>query len=48
MTDQDLKPTPDLAEANAFFPSPDSLSKFTSPKSDLSGADYPNAYTGGR
>ncbi|UTA81227.1 protein deglycase HchA [Halomonas sp. XH26] len=48
MTDHDLKPTPDLAEANAFFPSPDSLSKFTSPKSDLSGADYPNAYTGGR
>lgn len=43
-----LKPTPDPAEDNAFFPSPDSLSKFTSPKSDLSDADYPNPYTGGR
>ncbi|MBQ0728414.1 MAG: protein deglycase HchA, partial [Thalassolituus oleivorans] len=48
MIDQDLKPMPDPAEANAFFPSPDSLSKFTSSKSDLSGADYPNSYTGGR
>ncbi|TVP87878.1 MAG: protein deglycase HchA [Pseudomonadaceae bacterium] len=47
-TPQDLKPTPDHAEDNAFFPSPHSLSQFTSPKSDLSGADYPNPYTGGR
>ncbi|MFV0410228.1 MAG: glyoxalase III HchA [Paracoccus sp. (in: a-proteobacteria)] len=49
MTDQDpanKTPTPDLAEKDAFFPSPYSLSQFTSPKSDLSGADYPNPYTG--
>ena len=42
------QPTPDQAERNAFFPSPDSLSQFTSPKSDLSDADYPDAYQGGR
>lgn len=44
----DKRPTPDLAEDNAFFPSPYSLSQFTSPRSDLSGADYPNPYRGGR
>ncbi|AKA24885.1 glyoxalase III HchA [Pseudomonas chlororaphis] len=44
----DKRPTPDQAEDNAFFPSPYSLSQFTSPKSDLSDADYPNAYKGGR
>lgn len=44
----DKRPTPDPAEDNAFFPSPYSLSQFTSPKSDLSGADYPDAYKGGR
>lgn len=42
------QPTPDPAERNAFFPSPYSLSQFTSPKSDLSDADYPDAYRGGR
>ncbi|MHA7833139.1 MAG: glyoxalase III HchA [Algiphilus sp.] len=41
-------PTPDPAEHNAFFPSPNSLAQFTSPVSDLSEADYPNAYTEGR
>ncbi|EJG0704197.1 protein deglycase HchA [Vibrio cholerae] len=41
-------PTPDPAEDNAFFPSPYSLSQFTSPKSDLSDANYPDPYTGGR
>ncbi len=45
---EDKRPTPDPAEDNAFFPSPYSLSRFTSTKSDLSGADYPNSYTGGR
>ena len=45
---EDKRPSPDPAEDNAFFPSPYSLSQFTSPKSDLSDADYPNAYTGGR
>ncbi len=44
----DKQPTPDPAEDNAFFPSPYSLSQFTSPKSDLDGADYPDPYTGGR
>ena len=45
---EDKRPTPDPAEDNAFFPSPYSLSQFTSKKSDLSGANYPKAYTGGR
>ncbi|MEA4838245.1 MAG: hypothetical protein VB101_08175 [Rhodospirillaceae bacterium] len=40
--DSDKNPQPDPAEENAFFPSPYSLSQFTSPKSGLSGADYPN------
>lgn len=44
----DKRPTADPAERNAFFPSPYSLSQFTSPKSDLSGAEYPNPYTGKR
>lgn len=42
------QPTPDPAERNAFFPSPYSLSQFTSPKSNLSDAVYPEAYRGGR
>lgn len=45
---EDMRPTPDPAEDNAFFPSPYSLSQFTAPVSDLSGADYPEAYRGGR
>ncbi len=44
----DKTPTPDPAEHNAFFPSPYSLSQFTSPKSDLSGADYPAPYRSGK
>lgn len=44
----DKRPTPDVAEHNAFFPSPYSLSQFTSAKSDLSGAHYPAPYRGGR
>lgn len=44
----DMRPTPDPAEDNAFFPSPYSLSQFTAPVSDLSGADYPRPYSGGR
>jgi len=47
-TSEDKRPTPDQAEDNAFFPSPYSLSQFTSSKSDLDGANYPNAYQGGR
>lgn len=46
--DSDKNPQPDPAEENAFFPSPYSLSQFTSPKSGLSGADYPNPYKGGK
>lgn len=41
-------PTPDTAEENAFFPSPYSLSKYTSSKTDFAGADYPTPYTGGK
>ncbi len=40
------QPQPDAAEFNAFFPSPFSLTQFTSRKSDLDGADYPSPYTG--
>jgi molecular chaperone Hsp31 and glyoxalase 3 len=44
----DKRPLADPAEDNAFFPSPYSLGQFTAPKSDLSGADYPDAYKGQR
>lgn len=44
----DMRPRPDPAEENAFFPSPYSLSQFTSPKSNLSDAQYANPYRGGR
>lgn len=42
----DKQPQRDPAEENAFFPSTYSLSQFTAPRSDLSGADYPNPYKG--
>ena len=42
------EPQPDEAEFNAFFPSKFALGQFTSPKSDLEGADYPQPYTGTR
>ncbi|MHA7113788.1 glyoxalase III HchA [Pseudomonas promysalinigenes] len=45
---EDKRPTEDPAEDNAFFPSPYSLSQFTSKKSDLRDADYPDPYKGGR
>lgn len=45
---EDRRPTPDPAEDRAFFPSPYSLSQFTAPKSNLSGADYAAPYRGGR
>jgi molecular chaperone Hsp31 and glyoxalase 3 len=48
MSADDKRPSPDPAEDNAFFPSPYSLSQFTAPRSDLSGADYPNPYPGKR
>lgn len=42
------EPQPDEAEFNAFFPSKFALGKFTSPKSELEGAEYPKPYTGTR
>jgi len=47
-TKQDKRPTPDPAENNAFFPSPYSLGQYTSPRSDLSGAEYPHPYRDGK
>lgn len=44
----DRAPVRDQAEDNAWFPSPYSLTKYTSPKTDFDGADYPNAYKGGK
>lgn len=45
---EDRKPKPDEAEFDAFFPSPYSLTQYVPPKTDFDGADYPNAYKGGR
>ncbi|ACB96113.1 glyoxalase III HchA [Beijerinckia indica] len=45
---EDRKPTPDTAEENAFFPSPYSLTKYTSSKTDFDGTTYPNPYKGGK
>lgn len=42
------QPTPDQAEDNAFFPSPYSLSQYTSPKTNFDGVQHKGAYTGGR
>lgn len=39
-------PQPDEAEFNAFFPSKFAPGQFTSPRSDLEGADYPQPYRG--
>ncbi|PHH85741.1 hypothetical protein CDD83_11236 [Cordyceps sp. RAO-2017] len=44
----DRKPVADQAEADAWFPSPYSLTQYTAPKTDFDGADYPNAYKGGK
>lgn len=44
----DKKPVADQAEADAWFPSPFSLTQYVSPKTDFDGADYPNAYKGGK
>ncbi|OBA78295.1 chaperone protein HchA [Mycobacterium sp. 1164966.3] len=41
-------PTPDDAEDNAFFPSPYSLSQYTSPKTDFDGVQHKGAYTAGK
>lgn len=44
--EMNMSPTPDAAEHNAFFPSPYSLSQYTSSKTDFDGTQYPNPYTG--
>lgn len=44
----DRAPAADLAEDNAWFPSPYSLTQYVPPKTDFDGADYPNKYTGGK
>jgi molecular chaperone Hsp31 and glyoxalase 3 len=44
----DRAPAADLAEDNAWFPSPYSLTQYVAPKTDFDGADYPNRYTGGK
>ena len=44
----DRAPVRDQAEADAWFPSPYSLTKYTSPKTDFDGANYSNAYRGGK
>lgn len=44
----DRKPRADEAEDDAFFPSPYSLSQYVPPKTDFDGANYPNAYKGGK
>ncbi|KAI5365010.1 Putative protein/nucleic acid deglycase HchA, class I glutamine amidotransferase [Septoria linicola] len=44
----DRKPVADQAEDDAWFPSPFSLTQYVSHKTDFDGADYPNAYKGGK
>lgn len=48
MSDPSSAPVRDQAEADAWFPSPFSLTKYTSAKTDFDGANYPNAYKGGK
>lgn len=48
MSELDKNPTPDLAEDNAFFPSPYSLSQYTSSQTDFDGTDYLAPYAGGK
>lgn len=48
ISEMDKNPTPDLAEDNAFFPSPFSLSQFTSSKTNYDGTKYESPYRGGK
>jgi molecular chaperone Hsp31 and glyoxalase 3 len=49
MPDQnDKTPVRDMAEDDAYFPSPFSLTQYVTAKTDFDGADYPNKYTGGK
>lgn len=45
---QDKKPTIDPAEDNAFFPSPYSLTKYVSAKTDFDGLKFQTPYRGGK
>ncbi len=44
----DRAPVADQAEFDAWFPSPYSLTQYVPPETDFDGADYPNAYKGGK
>lgn len=44
----DRAPVADQAEFDAWFPSPYSLTQYVPAKTDFDGADYPNAYKGGK
>ncbi|KAM0330904.1 hypothetical protein ACHAQA_003860 [Verticillium albo-atrum] len=44
----DRAPVADQAEDDAWFPSPYSLTQYVSSKTDFDGANYPNAYRGGK
>ncbi|MER5389350.1 glyoxalase III HchA [Saccharopolyspora sp. NPDC002686] len=46
--DLSKNPTPDEAEDNAFFPSPYSLSQYTSSKTNFAGVQHKGEYTGGK
>lgn len=46
MSELSKTPTPDQAEDNAFFPSPYSLSQYTSSKTDYDGSTYDKPYQG--
>ncbi|GAA4922305.1 molecular chaperone Hsp31 and glyoxalase 3 [Actinomycetospora succinea] len=46
--DDSTEPTPDRAERDAFFPSPYSLGQYVPPRTDFTGVDQPDGYTGGR
>lgn len=48
MSELSHAPVADQAEANAFFPSPYSLSLYTSKKTDYDGTTYPNPYKGNK
>lgn len=48
LDDLSRAPAADPAEENAWFPSPYSLSQYTSPKTDFDGAAYPARHKGGK
>ncbi len=48
MNDASKEPAVDRAEHNAYFPSPYSLSQYTSSKTDFDGTTYPDRYAGSK